>query len=119
MTIYGKTLGVFLGEKNECSRKEGKTDLQKNKIVVFWVLDVWFMTRISSRITSLWRHNDVTRDEVLVIDPYFRNSKNYNFGFMQFRRSSVATTFIAFTFKYPYKSLTVYGHVAGNLNFFN
>ena len=42
--------------------------------------------------------------------------KNYNIGFMQFGLFSFANTFIVFAFKYPL-SLTIYGHVAGNLNF--
>ena len=35
MTIYGQTLGVFKRENNECRRNEKKTNLHKNKIVVF------------------------------------------------------------------------------------
>ena len=36
---------------------------------------------------------------------------------MQLCLFSVATTFIVFGFKYP-QSLTIYGHLVGNLNFF-
>ena len=44
------------------------------------------------------------------------NSKTYNFDFMQLCLFSGANAFIVFAFKYPL-SLTIYGHVAGNLNF--
>ena len=37
MTIYGQTLGFFLRENNEGSHNGKKTNLHKNKIVVFWV----------------------------------------------------------------------------------
>ena len=59
------------------------------------------MTRISSRITSFRRHNDVICDEIRVIAPHMPNSKNYNFDFMQLRLFSVVNTFIVFALKYP------------------
>ena len=37
MTIYGQNLGVSERENNEGSRNGEKTNLHKNKIVVFWV----------------------------------------------------------------------------------
>ena len=54
------------------------------------------MARISSQITSLWRQNDVIRDEIRVIAPHILNSKNRNFVFIQICLFSVATTFIVF-----------------------
>ena len=62
------------------------------------------MTRISSRNTG---HSTI-----------YAKSKNYNFDPMQLCLFSVANTFIVFAFKTPL-ILTIYGHVAGNLNFFN
>ena len=62
MTIYGQTLGVFKRENHECICNGEKTKLHKIKIVV------GDMKRISSQITSLWRQNDVIRDEIRVID---------------------------------------------------
>ena len=41
------------------------------------------MTRISSRITSFCRHNDVVCDEIRVIAPHMPNSNKYNFDFMK------------------------------------
>ena len=84
MTIYGQTLGVFKLEINECIRNEERTKLHKIKIVVFWLYKYGAMTRISSPISSLWRHNDVIRDEISVIAPHMLKPKNYNFDFMQF-----------------------------------
>ena len=116
MAIYGQTLGVFKREINEFIRNEERTKLHKIKIVVFWLYKYGAMTHISSPITSLWRHNDVIRDEIRVIAPRMLKPKNYNFDFMQFGFFSFANSFIVFAFKYPL-SLTIYGHVAGNLNF--
>ena len=76
------------------------------------------MTRISSRNTSLGRHDDVFRDEIYVITQHVSSQKNYNFDFMSICLLSVGNTFIVFTFKPPL-ILTIYGHVAQNLNFFN
>ena len=101
MTIYGQTLGVFKREINECIRNGERTKLHKIKIVVFCLYKCGAMTRISSRITSLWRHNDVIRHEIRVIAPHMLKPKNYNFGFMQFGLFSFANTFIVFAFKYP------------------
>ena len=58
MTLYGQTLGVFEHENNEWSRNGEKTNQHKIKNIVFWFRICGAMTRISSRITSLWRHND-------------------------------------------------------------
>ena len=57
------------------------------------------MARIWSQITSLWRQDDVIRDEIRVIAPHILNSKNCNFVFMQICLFSVATTFIVFAFR--------------------
>ena len=46
------------------------------------------------------------------------SQKDYNVDTMQLCLFSVANTFIVFAFK-ALLILTIYGHVAGNLNFFN
>ena len=107
MTIYGQTLGVFKREINECIRNEERTKLHKIKIVVFWLYKYGAMTRISSPITSLWRHNDVIRDEIRVIAPHMLKPKIYNFDFMQFGFFSFANTFIVFAFKVAEHSFKV------------
>ena len=66
----------------------------------------------------LWRHNDVFRHEIPVTAPHMLSQKNYNSDPMQLCLFSVVNTFIVFAFKTPL-ILTLYGHVAGNLNFFN
>ena len=90
MAIYGQTLEVFKRKNNERSHNEDKTKLHKNIIVVFLIRYMWSMTHISSRITSLWRHNDVICDEIHVIASHMPNSKNNNFDFMQHCLFSVA-----------------------------
>ena len=75
MTIYGQTLRVFKRENNEYIRNGEKTKLHKIKIVVFWLYKRGAITKISSRITSLLRSNDVIRDEVSVIAPHFKTKK--------------------------------------------
>ena len=60
----------------------------------------------------------VFRDEIRVIARHMSSQKNYNFDPMQLCLFSVVNTFIVFAFKTPL-ILTIYGHVAGNLNFFN
>ena len=88
----------------------------KNVVILIshmWCYDAYFVTN-----TSLWRHNDVIRDEIRVLAPHMRNQNNYIFEFMQICLFSVGNTFIFFPFKYPF-SLTIYDLMAGNLNFFN
>ena len=57
----------FKHENNECSRNGEKTKLHTIKIVVFWFIICDAMTGNSSRITPLWRNNDVIRDEMRVV----------------------------------------------------
>ena len=76
------------------------------------------LTGISWRNTSLWRHNDVFRQEIRVIAAHMLSQKNYKFDPMHLCLFSVANTFIVFAFKTPL-ILTIYGHVEGDLNFFN
>ena len=59
------------------------------------------MKRISSPITSVWRHNDVIRDEIQVKAALMLNKANKNFDFMQLCLFSVANTFNVFAFKIP------------------
>ena len=64
------------------------------------------------------RHYDVFRYKIHVIAQHMSIQKNYNFDFMSICLSSVANTFIVFTF-IIHLFLTIYGHVVGNLNFLN
>ena len=57
---------------------------KRQNCISFWLYICGAMTRISSRITSLWRQNDVISVEIRVIAPHMLNPKNYNFDFMQF-----------------------------------
>ena len=101
--------GTFVIEKQYLQWKSHVVFL----ISYMWCCDAYFVTN-----TSLWRHNDVIRVEIRVKAPHMRNQNNYIFDFMQICLFSVANTFIVFAFKYP-QSLTIYGPVAENLNFFN
>ena len=78
---------------------------------------MWSLIRISSRIASMWRHNDVIHDEIRVILPHAKLKETTISILCNFVFSPLQLLFIVFTFKYP-KSLTIYGHVAENLNFF-
>ena len=61
----------------------------------FWFSIRGAMTRILLRNTSLWRHNDVFRDETRVSTTYAK-PKNYTFDPLQLRLFSIANTFIVF-----------------------
>ena len=65
-------------------------------------------------ITSSWRIS--WRKTCLA--PHTVSQKKYKFEFMQRCPCSCANTFIVFAFKILL-SLTMYGHLAGNLNFFD
>ena len=55
MTIFGQNLGGFKRKNNECIRNGEKAKLHKVKIVGFFLFGMCgAMTRISSRITSLY-----------------------------------------------------------------
>ena len=72
------------------------------------------LSSFASRNTSLWRQNDVFRDEKRVIAPHTLSRKNYNFDFMQLFPCSFDNTFIVLAFKIAL-ILTIYGHVGENL----
>ena len=59
------------------------------------------MARISPRITSLLRRDDVIRDEIRAIATYMLSQKHYNFDVMQLCIFYVANAFIVFAFKAP------------------
>ena len=116
--IWAKLRG-FKRENNKCIRKGEKTKLHRTKIVVFWLSICGAMTRISSRDTPLWRHKDVFRHKIPVMVLYILSQKNYNFDLMQLYRFFPLRIHSLFSaFKTPL-ILTIYGHMAGNLNFFN
>ena len=92
-TRNAKTMNVVATEKRQICIK--------TKLRFFEFRMCGAMTRISSRITSFWRHNDVICDEIRAIAPHMPDSKNYNFDLMQLFLFSVANTFTVFAFKYP------------------
>ena len=92
-TRNAKTMNVVATEKRQICIK--------TKLQFFEFRVCGATTRISSRITSFWRHNDVICDEIRAIAPHMPNSKNYNFDLMQLCLFSVANTFTVFAFKYP------------------
>ena len=65
----------FKREINECIGTGARTKLHKIKIVFFLISVCSAMTSFSSRNTSLWRFNDVFRDEKCVIVPLTLSKK--------------------------------------------
>ena len=122
MTICGQNWGGFKCENNEFIRNGENTKLHEIKIVVSFLFGVCgAMTRNSSRFRSLWRRNDVKRDETWQNTRHITThakSKTATILILYSYLFSAVNTFIVLSFKTPL-ILTIYGHVAGNLNFFN